>query len=76
MTIHNALGSGFQEVVCQRALQIEMDDQGLFFAREFEMPIHYKKVRMRTRRVNFWVQDNISVELKAVKRIEDVHLEE
>lgn len=74
MTVHNALGSGFQEVIYQRALQIELDDQGFSFAREFEMPIHYKNVRIGTRRVDFLVEDYLSVELKAVTEIKDVHL--
>ena len=74
MAVHSALGNGFQEVIYQRALQIEMDDQGLSFAREFEMPIHYKNVRIGTRRVDFLVEDKLSVELKAVIKIENVHL--
>ncbi len=74
MAVHSALGNGFQEVIYQRALQIEMEDQGLSFAREFEMPIHYKKVHIGTRRVDFLVEDNLSVELKAVIKIKDVHL--
>lgn len=74
MTVHNALGNGFQEVIYQRALQIEMEDQGLSFAREFEMPIHYKNVRIGTRRVDFLVEDQLSVELKAVTEVKDVHL--
>ena len=74
MAVHSALGNGFQEVIYQRALQIEMEDQGLSFAREFEMPIHYKNVRIGTRRVDFLVEDKLSVELKAVIKIENVHL--
>ncbi|MFK7798231.1 MAG: GxxExxY protein [Aureispira sp.] len=74
MTVHSALGNGFQEVIYQRALQIELADQGFSFAREFEMPIFYKNVRIGTRRVDFLVEDFISVELKAVTQIKDVHL--
>lgn len=74
MAVHSALGNGFQEVIYQRALRIEMEDQGLSFAREFEMPIHYKNAHIGTRRVDFLVEGNLSVELKAVIQIEDVHL--
>lgn len=74
MTVHSALGNGFQEVIYQRALQIELAEQGFSFAREFEMPIFYKNVRIGTRRVDFLVEDFISVELKAVTQIKDVHL--
>ena len=74
MAVHSDLGNGFQEVIYQRALQIELADQGFSFAREFEMPVFYKNVRIGTRRVDFLVEDIISVELKAVTQVKDVHL--
>jgi GxxExxY protein len=43
MAVHNILGNGFQEVIYQRALEIEMKEAGLTFNREFEMPIFYKQ---------------------------------
>ncbi len=72
--VHNALGNGFQEVIYQRALEIEFRNMALDYAREFEMPIFYLSEQIGTRRVDFLVQDKISVELKAVVKIEDVHL--
>ena len=74
MTVHSALGNGFQEVIYQRALDIEMSDQNLNFSREHVMPIYYKNQRIGTRRVDFLVEDVICLELKAVIRLEDVHL--
>ena len=74
MTVHSALGNGFQEVIYQRALAIEMADQGLSFSREHEMPIYYKGRQVGTRRVDFLLEDLVSVELKAVIQLEDVHL--
>ena len=74
MEVHKILGNGFQEVIYQRALEKEMALQGLSFAREFEMPIFYKKDQIGTRRVDFLVEDVISVELKALVKLEDVHL--
>ncbi|MEX2116603.1 MAG: GxxExxY protein [Bacteroidota bacterium] len=74
MRIHSALGNGFQEVIYQRCMAIEMDKERLDFAREFEMPVLYQGVEVGTRRVDFLVQQKISVELKAVIRLEDVHL--
>lgn len=74
MKVHTALGNGFQEKIYQRALQIEMADQGLAFAREFEMPIYYKNIHIGTRRVDFLVEEYISLELKAVTQVQDVHL--
>jgi GxxExxY protein len=74
MEVHKFLGNGFQEVIYQRALEIEMRSQGLTFASEFEMPIHYKEFQIGMRRVDFFVEDKIMVELKAVIQLEDVHL--
>ena len=74
MTVHSALGNGFQEVIYQRELAIEMADQGLSFSREHEMPIYYKGRQVGTRRVDFLLEGLVSVELKAVIQLEDVHL--
>jgi GxxExxY protein len=74
MSVHKALGNGFQEVIYQRALFIELSEAGLSFEREKNMPIYYKGVHIGTRRVDFLVQNIISVEIKAVTALEDVHL--
>ena len=73
MTVHTSLGNGFQEVIYQRALAIEMAFQGLSFAREKEMPIFYRNRQIGTRRVDFFVENRVMVELKAVEKIQDVH---
>lgn len=72
--VHNTLGNGFQEVIYQRALAIELGITKLNFMREFEMPIFYLDQHIGTRRVDFLVEDIISVELKAIIKLEDVHL--
>ena len=74
MKVHSGLGNGFQEVIYQRALEIEMTDQGLSFSREHVMPIYYKQQQIGTRRVDFLVEGVVSVELKAITQLEDVHL--
>jgi GxxExxY protein len=72
--VHKILGNGFQELIYQRALEKEMELQGLSFKREFEMPIFYKKEQIGTRRVDFLVEETVSVEIKALTKLEDVHL--
>jgi GxxExxY protein len=74
MEVHKALGNGFQEVIYQRALDIEMAQQGLTASREHEMDIFYKGIKIGNRRVDFFVQEKVMVEIKAVIRLEDVHL--
>jgi GxxExxY protein len=74
MEVHRILGNGFQEVIYQRALAIEMEMQGLKFQREFEIPIFYKDHPLGTRRADFFVEEKVMVELKAVIQLEDAHL--
>ena len=74
MKVHSTLGNGFQEVIYQRALAIEMEKQSLSFKREMEMTIFYEGIDIGTRRVDFFVEENIMVELKALIKLEDVHL--
>ena len=73
MKVHSTLGNGFQEVIYQRALEIEMRLMGIEFSREFEMPIFYWDEQIGTRRVDFLVEGIVSVELKAITKLEDVH---
>jgi GxxExxY protein len=72
--VHNTLRNGFQEVIYQRALELELKAMNLDFAREFDMPIYYMDQQIGTRRVDFLVDGRISVELKAIIKLEDVHL--
>lgn len=74
MRVHTKLGNGFQEVVYQRSLEIEMILQGLSFEREKEMKIYYREIEVGTRRVDFFIENVVLVELKALIELEDVHL--
>jgi GxxExxY protein len=74
MEVHRVMGNGFQEVVYQRCLAIEMSRQGLEYSREYEMKLYYKGYDVGTRRVDFFVEKSVMVELKAVIQLEDVHL--
>lgn len=74
MEVHKLLGNGFQEVIYQRALEIEFRLQGLLNDREKEMPVFYKEQLIGTRRVDFLVENVISVELKAITQLENLQL--
>lgn len=74
MNVHNTLGNGFQEVIYQRCLAIELKRTGLEFGREVEQDIFYKGLNVGTRRADFVVENKVIVELKAVINLEDVHL--
>ena len=74
MEVHRQMGNGFQEVIYQRALAIEMELAGLLFEREMELSIYYKEKAIGSRRVDFFVENKIMVEVKALIKLEDVHL--
>lgn len=74
MEVHRYLGNGFQEVVYQRALSIELNMRGIEHEREKEIPLQYKGFPIGTRRVDFFVHEKIMVEIKALIQLEDVHL--
>ena len=73
MKVYSVLGKGFQEVVYQRALEIEFRKWGLQFVGEFSMPIYYDNEQIAERRVDFFVEGIISVELKAREVLEKLH---
>jgi GxxExxY protein len=74
MKVHNVLGNGFQEVIYQRCLAIEMERAGLIFGREIDQIIYYDGIEVGTRRADFIVENQVVVELKAIIKLEDVHL--
>jgi GxxExxY protein len=74
MKVHSTLGNGFQEVIYQRALEMELLTEEIPHVREFEMPIYYRNAHIGTRRVDFLVEERISVELKALIVLEPAHL--
>lgn len=74
MEVHRILGNGFQEVIYQRALAVEMNQQKISYSREHEMGIFYKGESIGTRRVDFFVEGKIMVELKAIIQLDDVQL--
>jgi GxxExxY protein len=73
MEVHNQLGNGFQEVVYQRAFSIELNLNHINHQRELEMPLIYKGFDVGTRRVDFFVEELVMVEIKAIEKLEGVH---
>jgi GxxExxY protein len=74
MEVHKTLGNGFQEVIYQRCLAIELQQADIQFQREIEQPLFYKEEQVGTRRADFIIENKLVVELKAVIKLEDVHL--
>ena len=59
MKVHRELGSGFQEYVYQRALEIELNKALVKFTREYEMPIYYQGEKIGMRIVDFFVDNKL-----------------
>lgn len=74
MKVHGTLKNGFQEVIYQRALEIDFRISNISFSREHEMEIFYENQPIGTRRVDFFVENKIMVELKAISELTDIHL--
>lgn len=74
MKVHNTLGNGFQEVIYQRCLAIELKRAGISYVREQEQTIYYEGIEVGTRRADFVIEGKVIVELKALVNLEDVHL--
>jgi GxxExxY protein len=66
MTVHQKMGPGFQEVIYQRCLAIELERAGLGFVREQEQTVYYDGIDVGTRRADFVVEDQVVVEIKAL----------
>jgi len=74
MKVHRTLKNGFPEIIYQRAMAIEMQKAGLTFEREYELTIFYEGIEIGKRRTDFFVENKIMVELKAVIDLDDAHL--
>jgi len=73
MEVHRQMGNGFQEVIYQRALSIELNLNNISHEREMEMPLRYKGFEIGTRRVDFFIEGCLMLEIKAVEKLEGVH---
>ncbi len=74
MEVHRVLGPGFQEYIYHRALAIEMKKTGIKFDEEYELPIFYNGDKIGLRRVDFWIENTISLEIKAKSELGNDHL--
>lgn len=73
MQVHTTMGNGFQEKIYQRALAIEFEYQNVLFVQEMEMSLHYREKFIGIRRVDFFVEGLVMLEIKAVETLQDVH---
>ena len=73
--VHRTLGSGFMEVIYQRALAKELPAHGLEYSREVWIDVLYKGEKVGRKRVDFVIGDSsgdVMVEIKAKGALEEV----
>jgi GxxExxY protein len=70
--VHRNLGPGFEEVIYQRALALELQAQGLGFSREVWIDVKYRDVKVGKKRVDFIIE-GVMVEIKAHSELQEVH---
>jgi len=71
--VHKRLGPGFIEGVYENALEIELQKRGLKAAFQMEVPILYDGIEIARHKLDLFVENEIVVELKAIKDLEDIH---
>ena len=71
--VHKELGPGFLESIYEEALKVELSQNGLDFASQMEIQIKYLEVPVGLHRLDLLVQNEVIVELKAVKELADIH---
>lgn len=76
MKVHSAIGIGYREKIYQNALEVELMDEGFLFEKEFTMPVYYKNTKVGYRRVDFLIDNKITVELKATHSIDPIHIKQ
>lgn len=74
MEVHRVLGPGFQEYIYQRALALEMKRGDIPFQEEYELSVFYKGDKIGLRRVDFWIDNSVSLEIKARSDIDNAHI--
>jgi len=71
--VHKELGPGFLESIYEEALKVELSKNELDFASQMEVQIEYLEVSVGLHRLDLLVQNEVIVELKAVKELADIH---
>ncbi len=71
--VHAALGPGFLETIYKEAFKLELAEHGLKYECQKEIKIEYLDVQIGTHRLDLVVENQVVVELKAVKELTEIH---
>jgi len=70
--VHRNLGPGLLESVYEKALAIELKDDGLKYVRQKKLPVKYKNKSIGEFKIDILVENKIVLELKSVERHDPV----
>ena len=73
INVHRHLGAGFLEKIYEEALCHELERTGVAFERQVRLNLKYRNQPVGLHCLDLIVEQTIVIELKAVKRFEDVH---
>jgi len=73
MAVHRALGPGYLENIYEEAMAIELELLGVPFERQHAFSVSYRDHEIGLSRLDFWVDGQVVVELKAVEALIPVH---
>jgi GxxExxY protein len=73
VAVHKALGPGFLESVYQKAMEVALRHRHLPYQEQKEIHVFFEDEEVGLHRLDLIVADEMIVELKAVKALEDVH---
>jgi GxxExxY protein len=71
--VHKALGPGFLESIYQRAMEVALTNRNISFSRQKQIQVEFENVDVGLHILDLVVEEQIIVELKAVKAFEDIH---
>ncbi|MEK7448868.1 MAG: GxxExxY protein [Planctomycetota bacterium] len=71
--VHKTLGPGFLESLYEEALCLELNKQDIKFERQKDIKIYYEKQLIGNHRLDLLIENEIIVELKAVRNLENIH---
>ncbi len=73
-TVHNILGPGLLESVYESAFAYELEERGILYSRQEEIPVPYKKSKLdKAFRSDIITEEKVLIELKSVESLERMH---
>lgn len=71
--VHKALGPGFLEGVYQKAMEVALSNRRIAYERQKEIMVVFEGADVGLHRLDLVVGEEIIIELKAVKALEEIH---